>query len=163
MNNKLITKKVVDLLVYRIQQEEDSSRLYEQMSLFLNNKGYINTAKLYKQLANEEKNHAQWAKDYLLSFDVVPQLEDLEKQDITYNTLKDVLDQSLAHETKIALQCNELAQEALKMNDFMLFSLAQKYNYEQIEEVGRQQDLVDSYALTQNDLFFDQYITKYLD
>ena len=39
MENKLITQEIIDIVQYRIQQEEQSARLYEQMSLYLNNEG----------------------------------------------------------------------------------------------------------------------------
>ena len=60
----LLDKKVIDILEYRIKKEEESSRLYEQMSLWLNDNGYLNTSKLYKIYANEENNHSDWAKSF---------------------------------------------------------------------------------------------------
>ncbi len=141
--NRLISKQVIELLTYRIQQEEESSRLYEQMSLFLNDRGYTNFSKLYKKYANEELNHAQWAKDYILSFGELPQLEDLDKQEISYKSLPDILRATLEHEIVIAEQCKALAAKAFELQDFMLFSLAQKYNYEQIEEIEKAQSFVD--------------------
>ena len=49
-DTQLLKSEVVDLLNYRIQQEEFSSRLYEQMSLWLDDNGFMNTSKLYKKI-----------------------------------------------------------------------------------------------------------------
>ena len=46
--SNLLSKKIVDTLNYRIQQEDFSSRIYEQLALWLNDKGYLNTSSLYK-------------------------------------------------------------------------------------------------------------------
>lgn len=143
MKNKLISDKAVSLLNYRIQQEENSSRIYEQMSLFLDNIGYKNSAKVWSKWSSEEMNHAKWAKDYLLSFGVTPELMELECPDITYTSLSEIITASHEHEIAITQQCNALAQEAMNMGDHVLYSLASKYVHEQIEELDKTQTLVD--------------------
>ena len=45
-NSELVSKKTISLLQYRIKEEEQSSRLYLSMSLWLENEGYVNSAKL---------------------------------------------------------------------------------------------------------------------
>ena len=143
MKNTLISEKAVKLLTYRIQQEELSSRLYEQMALFLDDKGYKNSAKVWFKWASEELNHAKWAKDYLLAFGLTPMLQDLDAPKINFTSLCDVIRKSFEHEINITEQCNELASESLKLNDHVLYSLAVKYTHEQIEELDKLQTLMD--------------------
>ena len=64
--SKLISNETIKLLTYRIQQEEQSSRLYKQMSLWLNNKGYLGAAELWSKNSKEEMSHAEWSMTYLL-------------------------------------------------------------------------------------------------
>ena len=52
----LISKKSIDLLQSRIQ-EEMSSRLYLSMALWLENEGYVNSANVWKEYS-EEMSHA---------------------------------------------------------------------------------------------------------
>ena len=143
MKNILIDEKAIKLLTYRIQQEELSSRLYEQMALFLDDKGYKNSAKVWFKWASEELNHAKWAKDYLLAFGVTPALQDLDSPGMSFSSLCDIIRKSYEHEINITKQCNELAGEALKLNDHVLYSLATKYTHEQIEELDKLQTLMD--------------------
>lgn len=75
--SKLISKKVIDFLNLRIKQEEESARLYEQMSLFLTDEGYMNLGKLFRKYADKELVHADWAKKYLLDFGQTPALAQL--------------------------------------------------------------------------------------
>ena len=42
--NPLLSEECVNTLQYRIQQEEQSSRIYLAMSLWLNNEGYTGAA-----------------------------------------------------------------------------------------------------------------------
>ena len=88
--SKLLNDKVVKALNYRIQQEEHSSRIYEQLSLWLNNNGFLNCSELYKKYASEEMVHAGWSKSYLLDYGITPCLEALPSPEMEINSLKDV-------------------------------------------------------------------------
>lgn len=154
--NKLISNKAIELLTYRIQQEEQSSRLYEQISLKLNNLGYLGAAKLWKKYSEEERLHADWAKNYLLSFGIESILEDLDKPVISTNSFPDIVQLSYDHEVEISIQCNNLVKEAFVLNDYMLFPLALKYSGEQVEELDKLQtilDMIESFGTSKESLF----------
>ena len=125
--NELITTETIQLLQYRIQQEELSSRLYEQMSLYLNDKGYLQFAKLYKKYAEEEMKHSQWSKDYILAFGVKPELQRLDSPECDFEGLPDIINKTLEHEIEISKQCKNLAKFANDNADYLLFDLAMKY------------------------------------
>lgn len=159
--NELINQETIQLLQYRIQQEELSSRLYEQMSLYLNDKGYLQFAKLYKKYAEEEMKHSQWSKDYLLAFGVKPELQRLDSPECEFDHLPDVINKTLEHEIEISKQCKSLAKFANDNADFLLFDLAMKYCKEQVEEIEKSNDLVSLLSLTQDYLILDEYIGKH--
>lgn len=77
--NPLIDESCISFLNYRIQQEEYSSRTYLAMSMWLQNSGYLNAAKLWKKYSDEEINHANMARDYLLNMGVQPATPALEQ------------------------------------------------------------------------------------
>lgn len=141
--NPFCSKEVIDLLNYRIEQEESSSRIYHHMSLWLNDKGYTNAAKKWEQDSQDEMTHAGWAKDYLLSMGEVPATPMLKAQEDSYNTLADIIRKSYDHEINISKQCNQLAVYALKNGNMLLYSLAHKYVTEQVEELDKLQTLLD--------------------
>jgi ferritin len=136
-------KKLVTLLNYRIQQEEESSRIYEQFALWLDDKGFKNFAALYYKYASEELAHAKFAKDHLLAFGIEPQLSPLSAPDLEFNSLKEILYLTLDHEQEITRQCNELAGVAMELNDFPTMTLGMKYCAEQVEELDKAQTFVD--------------------
>lgn len=139
----LISKKTIELLQYRIQEEENSSRIYLSMAMWLENEGFINATKQWKKYSVEENTHADWAREYLLSFGVLPETPALKKVKSSYKSMPDIIQKSFDHEIVITLQLEELAKHARAINDNMLYTLAEKYLKEQIEEHNKTQTLMD--------------------
>jgi len=139
-------KNYIEILTYRIEQEELSCRLYESMSLWLNDKGYVNAAKAWKKDSEDEMKHAQWAKEFLLDMGVVPKLSTLQEPPYSFEGLPDIIRQTFAHEILVTEQCNNLAEFAMKNSNHLLYQLAIKYMQEQQEEMGRAQTLMDKLA-----------------
>lgn len=138
-----LDKKIIELLNYRIQQEEESARIYEQFALWLDDKGFKNFAALYYKYAHEELGHAKFAKDHLLAFGIEPQLTKLSAPDLDFNSLKEILVLTLEHEQEITRQCNELTKTAAALDDFPTMTLGMKYCAEQVEELDKAQTFVD--------------------
>jgi ferritin len=155
---KLLDKKIVEALEYRIQQEEFSSRLYHQLALWLDDNGFLNTAEVYKVYSEEEYKHAGWAKSFLLDYGLTPKLQALPAPDVEVSTLKDVFDITLEHELEITRQCEELANLAMKLNNHVLYTLAGQYCKEQHEEIGKAITNLDILALSNDMLIVDHYI-----
>ena len=162
MEKTLLKKEIIADLNYRIQQEEFSSRLYKQMSLWFGNNGYAHLSQLYTKYATEEMNHASWAEGFLLNHGIMPELKPLQSPYAKYDSCMDILEETLKHELDITKQCETLASTALKAGSYTLYSLAIKYCAEQIEEVGKAIDIIDHAMLTKDLLVLDNYIKKYL-
>lgn len=139
----VISEKMIELLNYRIQQEEASSRLYLSMSLWLDINGFFGAAKTWKKYSEEEKNHADWSYKYLLDLNIKPTIPALEQPEADFKGLPDIIIRSYKHELEITRQCQEFAKEATEDSDFMTFGLAQKFLAEQVEELAKTNSLVD--------------------
>ena len=143
ITNPFANKECIDILNYRIQQEEQSSRLYQSMSLWLNDNGFLGAAKAWLKDSEDEMNHAQWAKDFLLDMGVQPKLPALQEPPQIFESLPDVIRKSYKHEIIVTQQCNDLAKHALQYGNHLLYQLAIKYLTEQQEEIGKLQNLLD--------------------
>lgn len=141
--NPLITKEAIDLLNYRIEQEEYSSRIYLSMSMWLNDKGFIGAASLWKKYSNEEMSHADWARTYLLSFGIQPITPALKAPGDNYGGLVEIIRQSFDHEITVSKQCKDIASKAMKSGDHILYELALHYLKEQVEEHDKMQTWLD--------------------
>lgn len=141
--NPLITDECIKILNYRIEQEDYSSRVYLAMSMWLDDKGYVNASKLWRKYSDEERGHADLARQYLLDLGIRPNTPLLNQPVQEFSGLPQIIRDSYDHEVDITVQCKELAAHAMKMGDHLLYQLAATYLKEQIEEVGKAQTWVD--------------------
>lgn len=146
LKNPFATESVVKALNYRIEQEEYSARVYHAMAMWLNDNGYMGATKAWQADADGEMQHAQWAKDYLLDMGVQPTIPALPKPPQTFTGLPDIIRQSYKHEVMVTQQCNDLAKNAMKSGDHLLYQLANKFLVEQQEELGKVQTYLDKLA-----------------
>ena len=142
-NESVISQRIIDLLNFRIQREELSARIYLAMHLWLEDKAYFNAAKIWHNNYEEEKSHANWAREYLLSLDIRPHTQPLEQVQEEYESLADIVRKSLEHELQITKECQELAKACMEEGDFLTYTLAHKYVSEQVEELKKSYDFVN--------------------
>lgn len=132
-----ISKKIEELINFRIVEEEKSSRLYLAMSKWLGYNGYAGASKLWAKYSEEESKHSGWAYSYLEDLDLLPKVPALEAPKCEFKDLVDICKQSNTHELLITKQCNDLAAAAASEGDYMTLELAQRYLKEQVEEIGK--------------------------
>lgn len=142
-HNPMIDESCTKNLQNRIQQEEESSRLYLSMSMWLNNEGYTGAAKLWKKYADEEMTHADWAREYLLAMGITPLVSALAAQPTTFSGLPQIIRDSYNHEILITKQIKVMASSALKEGDHMVYELCLRYLKEQVEEHDKTQTWLD--------------------
>lgn len=141
--NILLSDECVNYLNYRVQQEEYSGRIYLAMSLWLDNNGYVNGAKLWRKYSDEEMKHADIAREYLLSMGVQPTTPVLNKPTENFSGFPQIIKDSYQHEIDVTKQIKDLADDAFKKGDHMLYQLALGYLKEQVEEHSKMQNWID--------------------
>lgn len=161
MDKKLLSEEAVKALEQRILSEEFSARLYEDIHLWFEDKGYNNLAKLYKEYSDEEWEHAGWSKKFLLSYGYKPCLKQIPSPESEYESCDDILEVTLEHELDVQRECEIMAKEALKRGEMALYTLALKYVQEQIDEADKAISLLDIKKLTSDMLIFDDYVGKH--
>ena len=165
-HNPLISDHCIEYLNYRIEQEEYSGRIYLAMSMWLNDNGYLNAAKLWKKYSDEEMLHANDAREYLLAMGVQPLTPKLDAPNQSFTGLPDIIQRSYEHEIEVTTQIKDLSTEALKKGDHMLYQLGLAYLKEQVEEHAKMQDLMDQIEAFGTDKIamrlFDHELKDYL-
>ena len=141
--NILLSDECVDYLNYRVQQEEYSGRIYMSMAMWLENNGYVNAGKLWRRYSDEEMKHADIARTYLLSMGVQPITPKLDAPNQNFTGLPEIIEMSYDHEITVTKQIKDLASDAFKKGDHMLYELALAYLKEQVEEHDKMQNWVD--------------------
>lgn len=138
-----LNEKIVELLQYRIEQEELSARIYKAMSSWLSINGYLGASALWNNYSKEEVAHSEVVYKYLLDLNVLPEVPTLYQPKIEFDSFEQIIHESLKHEMDITNQCNELAKACSEGNDFMTLKLAQWFLSEQTEELNKTQTWVD--------------------
>jgi ferritin len=141
--NVLLSDECLDYLNYRVQQEEYSGRIYLSMSLWLDNNGYVNGAKLWRKYSDEEMKHADIAREYLLAMGVQPATPELEQPEQNFTGFPQIIKESYQHEIDVTNQIKELSSHALSKGDHMLYQLGLGYLKEQVEEHAKMQNWMD--------------------
>lgn len=138
-----LSDKIVELLNFRIQREEFSSRKYVAMHLWLEDKGHFNSSALWKKFSEEELKHADWAREHLLSFNLRPHTRPLEQVPEDYKSLADIIRKTVEHETEVTKECQDLAKACMDEGNVLTYTLAFKYVSEQVEEMRKSYDLLN--------------------
>jgi ferritin len=141
--NPLFSSSCESLLQNRIQQEEQSSRIYHSMSMWLNNEGYSGAASLFAKYSAEENAHAGWSRDYLLAMGITPNTPALTSEPSSYQSLPQIIEKAYDQEIEITKQIKEIGQHAMKEGDHMLYTLVAQYLKEQVEEHDKMQTWID--------------------
>lgn len=133
----MLSEKIIELLQYRINEEEKSARLYLAMSQWLGFNGYDGGAALWHKYYEEELGHAKWSYEYLHERDVMPIVNGISSPITEFDGLVDIINKSYEHELTISASCNELAIACHEEKDYMTNQLADKYLAEQAEEESK--------------------------
>lgn len=139
----LISDKVIKLLNLRIKEEENSSRIYKAMSVWLGYNGYTGAEKLWQKYSDEERVHMEWAYKYLLDLNIKPTVPALPEPTGEFKGLSQIIAMSYQHECDITAQVKELTKVAQEEGDFLTMELGLKYCKEQVEELNKIQNLLD--------------------
>jgi len=141
--SEFLSESMVKLLNYRVEQEEESSRLYLSMSFWLTSKGYFGAGKLFKKYSDEELLHADKARAMLLANGLKPITPALKQPEQEFKSLADILHLSYIHECDITKQCYALTKAAHDEENYMVVELGLWYSKEQVEELDKIQNLLD--------------------
>lgn len=130
----MLSKTVLDKLNSQVNLEFFSSNSYLQLSAWCDHQGLEGSARFLRAQANEEMEHMYKIFDYILDSGAMADLGAIEKPELTVKSLKDVFEQTYAHEQYITKQINDLVAVTLEEKDFSTFNFLQWYVSEQHEE-----------------------------
>jgi ferritin len=141
--SELLSNAIIKLLNYRVEEEENSSRLYLSMSLWLTNAGYLGAGKLFEKYSGEELLHASKAREMLLANGIQPFTASLKEPAQEFESLPKVINAAYIHEVEITKQCYELTKASYGENNYMVAELGLWYSKEQVEELDKFQNMLD--------------------
>ena len=129
-----VKSKTLQLIQEQIEHEMFASRLYLSMAVWLDAKGYPETAKFFAEHAPEERGHAMWFVNFLLERGEKPIIPATELPPNDFETEEEIFTASIDHEKFITQKIADIYAAALEEGDIMALEIARKLSVEQIEE-----------------------------
>jgi len=155
-----LSETITEILNKQIKNELQSSQIYRGMSCWLDDEGWIDGAKYFFKAAQEELTHMDKIYNYLFDRNVVAKVPVTEEVKQEFETIRGVVETSLAHEIEVSKQWEEISKLAKEENDSTTFEFAQWFLKEQIGEENKFRDMLNKMNLDlpkwRNDEFFKE-------
>ena len=136
-------EKLLEHLNKQINKEMYSAYLYFAMSNYFININMEGFAKVVKEQAKEELNHARKIYNYLVARNEQVVLYAIEAPDTNWINPIDTIKNALAHEQFITSQYNELFELSRNLKDYATEVFLQWFIKEQVEEEDKFRTLLE--------------------
>jgi len=157
-----LDESLAEDLCRQLNKELQAAYFYYAVSTWFGRKGLKNLESWFSNQAEEELEHANKLKDFLLERDVVIKFYPLQNLDLNFDKAVDIFKWGLSLEEQVELDYKQLSQKSLSLNDFSTFQFLQWFLNEQIEEIDHFKSIVDLFSLLANnpsaEFFVDQQV-----
>lgn len=146
MKNSYLNTEAISRLQKAYSHEVKNMLIYTQISSYLGVNGFKKLSKYYSDWAEEERTHSLWVKDFMDSLNIIIENYpiDMPQFEIYNTSLTEFARKTLETENETTLMYDELLQLAMDFDDSaMLVQFVNKMLIEQIEEVGKANDIND--------------------
>lgn len=126
MKTEKLAQEVVDLLIDRIKTEYDVSYFYRSASNWCNDQGFIKAAKFFEDESNDEITHAKILIDYIVSWNVLFQLPQIEQPDFEFADLVTILEEAYKIEFGLYEDYEDMSMKIFKMGELATFDVLQQ-------------------------------------
>lgn len=139
----LFSNIAIEILNFRIQKNELNYRRYLAMSTWLDNVGYTNASKLWKENSDDEAKHSLLARNILVSLGVYPEIKAVDAIDNDFKGLPDIIRKTYYNKIEVATKCKEYCKKSIEQGDALANQYSLEYLNEVIGELGEFQTLLD--------------------
>jgi len=136
--NKL-DKEVVDLLLPRLKDEYNAFYFYRAASNWCQNVGYFKAAEFFAKESADELTHAKKIEDYLVDWNISPELPTVDRPQITFGGLIDVIENAYLIEYALYEDYEGTSMEVFK-KDLCVFDFLQEFRKIQKDSVAEYSD-----------------------
>jgi len=151
--NKL-PKEVVNALTSRICDEYKAFYFYKAASNWCNEKGYLKAGKYFAEESADELTHSEKLEKFIRDWNVIPELDAIEKPVLEFSGLVDVIEQAYEMEYELYEAYEDTSKEVFKIGDLCAFDLLQEFRTIQKDSVAKYSDFLNQLELIDaNDKF----------
>jgi ferritin len=145
----MITESVVKALSEQVNAEYYSAYLYLTMSAYADRAGYKGVANWLFIQAQEEMAHGTHIYQHILGRGAAPSFSEIKAPDVSFGSIKEVFEKTLAHEQLVTGLINKIATIAQNEKDHASYNFIMWYVNEQIEEESTADEILAKIKLTE--------------
>lgn len=138
-----LNSKIVDILEARLADEYTASFLYRDASNYLQGVGYFTAAKYFAKESADELSHAHGIEKFLVDWNILPTLPQIESSDNGFVSLHDVIERSYSIEYALYQEYEKDSVKVLEMGDTCVFDFLQTYRTIQMKSVAEFSDFLN--------------------
>lgn len=139
MKPNKIDSVIVDLLMLRHHDEMQAFLLYRAMSNFLKDIGFFKASAYFAHESEDELSHAKRIEDFLVDWNVVPQLGAIAKPAQTFKGLPDCINQAYEMEYDLYKKYEDTSGKVLD-KDICVFDFLKFFRDVQTKSVAEMSD-----------------------
>jgi ferritin len=143
MKPNQLPKEIVAILLPRLKDEHTAHYFYRAASNWCKNVGYFVAAEYFFKESEDELTHAKKLEDFLVDWNVVPQLPALDKPKTEFKSLLDLIQQAYKIEYDLYTEYEEDSTKVAKTGDYCVFDLLQFFRTTQKESVAQYSDMLN--------------------
>jgi ferritin len=144
----MITESVVKALSEQVNAEYYSAYLYLTMSAYADRSGYKGVANWLFIQAQEEMAHGTHIYQHILGRGAAPSFSGIKAPDVSFGSIKEVFEKTLAHERHVTGLINKIATLAQDEKDHASYNFVMWYVNEQVEEESTADEILSKIKLT---------------
>lgn len=138
-----LEQDIVSLLLPRLKDEFDAYYFYRAVSNWCKNVGYFKAAEFFAKESEDELTHAKKIEDYLVDWNISPELLVIQKPEIAFSGLTDVIQKSYDIEYKLYEEYEDTSMKVFDKGDLCVFDLLQFFRQTQKESVAQYSDMIN--------------------
>ena len=155
-----LSQEVVDLLLPRLQDEFNAFYFYRSATNWCQNKGFFKAASFFKSESDDELLHAKKIEDYIVDWNMTPNLPNILKPVLEFKDLAEVIEKAYDMEFALYEGYEDTSMKIFKTGDLCVFDFLQSYRVAQKEAVAEYSDKLNVVEGTNRDSKFEMLMLE---
>lgn len=140
--NKL-PQEVVSLLNERLKDEFNAYYLYRSATNWCRNIGYMKAADYFAKESEDELSHAKKIEDFLVQWNVTPELPLIQKPELTFKDLVEIIEKAYKTEYDLYEKYEDTSAKIIKIGDICVFDFLLFFRSVQTQSVAEYSDMIN--------------------
>ena len=143
MKPEALPKEIVELLMPRLSDEFKAYYFYRAASNWCKNVGYMKAGSYFHNESDDELQHAKKIEDFLVDWNVNPDLPIIAKPQTTFKSLMEVIEKAYELEFNLYEAYEETSGKVFKTGDLCTFDMLQFFRGIQTKSVTEYSDMLN--------------------